>query len=72
MREVLSVLGQGLKVVNPRWMYPQVINNYYDQHVVQETPSNPSLDELHAQDAAHDILKDEEAGDGMADAKKVS
>lgn len=37
------------------------------QHVVQETPSNPSLDELHAED-----VKDEEADERVEDAKKVA
>lgn len=36
-------------------------------HVVQETPSNPSLDELHAED-----VKDKEADDRVEDAKKVA
>ena len=39
---------------------------------MQEAASNPSLDELHAEDAAHDSVKDEEAHDSMEDAKKVS
>lgn len=36
-------------------------------NVVQETPSNPSLDELHAED-----VKDEEGDDTVEDAKKVA
>lgn len=47
-------------------------NNNYNEHVVQEAPCNPSLDELHAEDAAHDNVKDEEDDDSMEDAKKVS
>ena len=39
---------------------------------VQEVPSNPSLDELHAEDAARDSVKDDEADDSMEDAKKVA
>ena len=49
-----------------------VLNLEYNHHVVQEAPSNPSLDELHAEDAAHDSMKDEEADDSMEDAKKVA
>lgn len=37
------------------------------RRVVQEAPSNPSLDELHAED-----VKDEEADDRVEDAKKVA
>ena len=40
--------------------------------VVQETPGNPSLDELHAEDVARESVKEEEVDDSMEDAKKVA